>query len=57
VSRKTFRSSIRPLVEEGLVVERKGLQTNRYFPGETLEPLLAEPEEGPEPVLLDDAYA
>ncbi|MEK6985152.1 MAG: winged helix-turn-helix transcriptional regulator [Candidatus Thermoplasmatota archaeon] len=38
VSRKTFRASIGPLVEEGLVHERKGLQTNRYFP----EPGLAE---------------
>lgn len=32
VSRKTFRSSIRPLVEEGLIEERRGLQSNRYFP-------------------------
>ena len=32
VSRKTFRSSVGPLVEEGLIHERKGLQTNRYFP-------------------------
>ena len=31
VSRKTFRSSIRALVDEGLIQERKGLQTNRYF--------------------------
>src|ERR1051325_7561984 len=32
VSRKTFRNSIEPLVKAGLVHERKGLQTNRYFP-------------------------
>jgi predicted transcriptional regulator len=38
VSRKTFRSSIEPMVEEGLVHERKGLQSNRYFP----QPPLAE---------------
>ncbi len=36
VSRKTFRSSIRPLVEEGLIEERRGLQSNRYFPQEGL---------------------
>lgn len=31
VSRKTFRNSIRPLVDEGFVEEQRGLQTNRYF--------------------------
>ena len=40
VSRKTFRSSIDPLLEAGLVVERKGLQTNRYFAQEPLGALL-----------------
>jgi predicted transcriptional regulator len=43
VSRKTFRAAIKPLVEEGLVVERKGLQTNRYFPGQSL-PAALHPE-------------
>lgn len=32
VSRKTFRSSVEPMVEEGLVHERRSLQDNRYFP-------------------------
>lgn len=40
VSRKTFRSSIEPLVEEGLVHERKGLQSNRYFPQPPLRDLI-----------------
>lgn len=40
VSRKTFRSSIEPLVEEGLVQERKGLQSNRYFPQPPLADLM-----------------
>lgn len=40
VSRKTFRSSIEPLLGEGLVHERKGLQSNRYFPQESLAPTL-----------------
>lgn len=40
VSRKTFRASIAPLVDAGLVSERKGLQTNRYFPDQDLEGLL-----------------
>jgi predicted transcriptional regulator len=44
VSRKTFRSSIEPLVAEGLVHERRGLQNNRYFPQDGLVELL-----GPEP--------
>jgi len=44
VSRKTFRSSIEPLVAEGLVHERRGLQNNRYFPQDGLLSLLpAEP--------------
>jgi predicted transcriptional regulator len=36
LSRKTFRHAIEPLVEEGLVQERKGLSFNRYFPEEPL---------------------
>lgn len=40
VSRKTFRSAVAPLVQEGLVHERKGLQTNRYFPENGLEAAL-----------------
>jgi len=40
VSRKTFRSSIEPLMVEGLVHERRGLQNNRYFPQEPLNKLL-----------------
>jgi predicted transcriptional regulator len=43
VSRKTFRSSIEPLVSEGLVHERRGLQNNRYFPQEGLAELLPGP--------------
>jgi predicted transcriptional regulator len=43
VSRKTFRSSIEPLVAEGLVHERRGLQNNRYFPKEGLADLLGAP--------------
>lgn len=42
VSRKTFRSSIEPLVEEGLLHERKGLQSSRYFPQGRLDELMAE---------------
>jgi predicted transcriptional regulator len=41
VSRKTFRSSIEPMVEEGLVHERKGLQSNRYFAQPPLAELMA----------------
>ncbi len=40
VSRKTFRASIAPLVDAGLVAEQKGLQTNRYFADEGLTELL-----------------
>lgn len=40
VSRKTFRSSIVPLVASGLVHERRGLQENRYFPLHSLEAYL-----------------
>ncbi|HEX2065412.1 MAG TPA: winged helix-turn-helix transcriptional regulator [Candidatus Thermoplasmatota archaeon] len=43
VSRKTFRSSVAPLVREGLVQERKGLQSNRYFPQPPLADLMALP--------------
>lgn len=42
VSRKTFRSSVRPLVKEGLVEERRGLHDNRYFPAEDLEGYLGD---------------
>lgn len=42
VSRKTFRASIQPLVDAGLVRERKGLQMNQYFPEERLAALLPE---------------
>lgn len=42
VSRKTFRSSIRPLVKEGLVDEKRGLHDNRYFPAEDLEGYLGD---------------
>lgn len=53
VSRKTFRSSIGPLVDEGLIQEHRGLQANRYFPGDTLDRALRESERmahGPESV-------
>jgi predicted transcriptional regulator len=42
VSRKTFRSSVQPLVDAGLIRERKGLQTNRYFPEDGLESLVSD---------------
>lgn len=45
VSRKTFRASIAPLVDAGLVSERKGLQTNRYFPDDGLQGLLGDAPE------------
>ncbi|MHB8634487.1 MAG: winged helix-turn-helix transcriptional regulator [Thermoplasmatota archaeon] len=45
LSRKTFRAALAPMVGEGLVKERKGLQTNRYFP----EPPLAEVMAGEAP--------
>jgi predicted transcriptional regulator len=44
VSRKTFRASIEPLLEQGLVHERRGLQSNRYFPQEGLAELLVDVE-------------
>lgn len=44
VSRKTFRASIDPLVGAGLVRERRGLQTNQYFPGDSLDLLLDDAE-------------
>lgn len=37
VSRKTFRNAIGPLVDEGLVHERRTLQDNRYFPTDDLD--------------------
>lgn len=40
VSRKTFRSSVEPMVEQGLVHERRSLQDNRYFPQEGLVEIL-----------------
>ncbi len=40
MSRKTFRASVLPLVQEQLVQERRGLQSNRYFPLADLAPLL-----------------
>jgi predicted transcriptional regulator len=40
VTRKTFRLAVRPLVDEHLVFERRGLQSTRYFPEAALEPLL-----------------
>lgn len=40
VSRKTFRNSIRPMVDEGLVQEQKGLHNNRYFPEESMADVL-----------------
>ncbi len=43
VSRKTFRASIAPLVDAGLVAEQKGLQTNRYFADDNLSELLDPP--------------
>lgn len=43
VSRKTFRASVADLVGAGLVAEHKGLQTNRYFPDDSLAPLLEAP--------------
>lgn len=42
VSRKTFRTSVRPLVEEGFVEERRGLQSHRYFVTKTLDRILSE---------------
>ncbi len=36
VSRKTFRSSVVPLVGAGLINERRGLQSNRYFPADAI---------------------
>jgi DNA-binding transcriptional ArsR family regulator len=42
ISRKTFRNSVLPMMKEGLVAEKRGLQSNRYFPLAGLEPLLAE---------------
>ncbi len=47
VSRKTFRSSLHGLLDAGLVDEQKGLQSNRYFPGAGLAPLLGERDEAP----------
>jgi predicted transcriptional regulator len=47
VSRKTFRNSIEPLVEEGLVQERKGLQSNRYFAQPPLADLMPQPPAAP----------
>lgn len=40
MSRKTFRASIASLVGEGLVDERLGAQSSRYYPNETLDAIL-----------------
>ncbi len=45
ISRKTFRNAVGPLVEEGLLAERRGLRDNRYFPGEPLSELVHEAAE------------
>lgn len=42
ISRKTFRNSVMPMMKEGLVSEKRGLQSNRYFPLAGLEPLLSQ---------------
>jgi predicted transcriptional regulator len=42
ISRKTFRNSVMPMMAEGLVAEKRGLQSNRYFPLAGLEPLLSQ---------------
>lgn len=42
ISRKTFRNSVIPMMAEGLVAEKRGLQSNRYFPLAGLDPLLQE---------------
>jgi predicted transcriptional regulator len=42
VTRKTFRLAVRPLVDEHLVAERRGLQSTRYYP----EPSLGEALDG-----------
>lgn len=42
ISRKTFRNSVLPMLQEGLVAEKRGLQSNRYFPLAGLDPLLQE---------------
>ncbi|HUR26036.1 MAG TPA: hypothetical protein VM327_08510 [Candidatus Thermoplasmatota archaeon] len=42
ISRKTFRNSVIPMMTEGLVAEKRGLQSNRYFPLAGLDPLLSE---------------
>ena len=42
ISRKTFRNSVIPMMAEGLVAEKRGLQSNRYFPLAGLDPLLSE---------------
>lgn len=43
VSRKTFRNSVRPLIEEGVLDERKSLQTNHYFADDALGEYLDAP--------------
>jgi predicted transcriptional regulator len=40
LARKTFRRAISPLVGEGLVHEKRGLHSNRYFPQGGLDQLL-----------------
>lgn len=51
LSRKTFRHAVGPMVEQGLIQEKRGLQSNRYFPLERLGPLmddLAHPAAAPD---------
>jgi predicted transcriptional regulator len=40
VSRKTLRASVAVMMQAGLISERKGLQSNRYFPEAALETVL-----------------
>lgn len=44
VSRKTFRASIAPLVEQGLVEEQRGLHSHRYFGGDGLDSYIGQLE-------------
>lgn len=41
LSRKTFRQNMPELLAEGLVQERLGAQSNRYYPGPELETVLS----------------
>ncbi len=46
IGRKTFRSSMKALVDAGLIEERRGLQEVRYFPAEHLPDMLGESDAG-----------